>query len=174
MADTSITTASQKADPKDNAATTTGATTAARSKELQKVVDDASKARQKAEEARAKANDASLSTEERAAAKAEAEADDAAAAAAEAMRGSPDVAPVTTVADAGVIAPVDGSTDLADPRAVKRGNDPANPMPLSGAMAEGRTARMTLISPDTAAPREIYVNPDMVGDYARAGYSLAS
>lgn len=187
MADTSNTTASQKADPKDNAAPSVVATSATTggpdprvsaapaklTDEQQKAVDDAADARKKADEAAAKAADAKLSPEDKAAKQASQDADDAAAAAAEATKNTDATKPVTTVADAGVIAPVSGDTSLDDHRAFKRGNDPANPLPLSEDTSDPdqKTVRLVLISPDTTGPRETYVHPDMVGDYLRAGWA---
>lgn len=200
MADTSITTASQKQDPKDNAspmpgvgtvgpAATSGAANAAEAADLRaklkdagddkvvaKAQDEAAQARVKATEAQAKAEDAGKSKEQIAADKAMADADDAMAKAMETQRANPSALPAATVGEARVAAPVDPEMGLGDHHAQKFGNDPANPKIFKGEQADPEkcTVRLVMDSPDPPHVRETWVHPEMVGDYLRAGWAKAA
>lgn len=134
----------------------------------------AQEAEKTAAEARAKEAEADKSRETKAAEKAEAAADDKRAEAEEAKREESGEGKADTVETAGVVAPhVPADTPASDPLAVKRGNDPANPQPLPGLDGEP-TVRLTRITPDKpGGPVETYVHEKMVGDYLRAGWSLA-
>lgn len=166
-------------DPAQAPKADSGTKSSAGSSDPQKAADEAAMARQKAVEAQAKAADANKSDEQRAADKAVQEADDANARAAQAVRdarrGDSDKA--TTVAEAGVVAPhVELDTPATHPRAVKLGNDPSNPMPANGEHSDPELmdVRIERVTPDK--PGEVitgYVHPDMVGDYVRAGWSVA-
>lgn len=132
-------------------------------------------ARVRLDEAHRRAADSHLTDEQRELRGVQQEADDAAARAYEARRAAGRENP-RTVADARVAAPVDPNLPAGHHRAQKFGNDPANPKGYKGEHddPEKQTVRMTLRSPDTAEPRETMVHPDMVGNYARAGWEADS
>ena len=136
-----------------------------------KAEEDAVQARIKLDETRRKGADSHLTDEQRTLRTAEQEADDAHAKAVAARRVAGRENP-RTVGDARVGAPVDPNLPAGHHRAQKFGNDPANPKSYKGEQddPEKQTTRMTLRSPDTAEPRETFVHPDMVGNYARAGW----
>ena len=141
----------------------------------QKAQDDATEARLRAREAQAKASDVGKSDEQHKADKAAQDADDARAKAAQAeadARLSSEKA--MTVAEAGVVAPhVDPDTLASDPRAVKLGNDPANPKPANSdhANPDLQTVKVERVSPDMPEPIIAFIHPGMLGDYLRAGWS---
>lgn len=136
---------------------------------------EAAEARIRLDDAHKRAADSKLTDEQRDLRGVQQEADDAAAKAAEARRAAGRENP-RTVADARVAAPVDPNLPAGHHRAQKFGNDPANPKGYKGEHddPEKQTVRMTLRSPDTAEPRETFVHPDMVGNYARAGWEADS
>lgn len=78
----------------------------------------------------------------------------------------------TTSVEAGTLAVVDPSTPAGDHFAQKFGNDPANPKPAPGLDPKAATVRMSRVTPDHPdGPVFTDVNPEMVGDYARAGWN---
>lgn len=83
----------------------------------------------------------------------------------------------TAAVDAGNLLPGNLPADLpaGDVRAVKRGNDPANPAPIPGVSQDPKdqTVKLTRITPDSPDPVVTYVHPDMVGNYVRAGWGRA-
>lgn len=146
-----------------------------------KAIEEASKARAKADEARAKADEAGLSEEERAARKAAQDADDAAARAARAEGEANRVDQDTTVEEAGVNAPhVSPDTPAGHHRAVKRSNDPSNPKPAKPEHEDPKLAtvkmeRYTLdANGGVGATVYTFVHPELVGDYARAGWGRST
>lgn len=81
-------------------------------------------------------------------------------------------ADATTSVDAGTLAVVDPSTPAGDHLAQKFGNDPANPKLAPGLDPEVATVRMSRVTPDhPEGPVFCDVHPEMVGDYARAGWN---
>ena len=78
----------------------------------------------------------------------------------------------TTSVEAGTLAVVDPSTPAGDHFAQKFGNDPANPKLAPGLDPKDATVRMSRVTPDhPGGPVFTDVHPDMVGDYARAGWN---
>ncbi|AWN47139.1 hypothetical protein DK419_13130 [Methylobacterium terrae] len=142
--------------------------------DAEKAAAEANAAQVKADEKAAKAAQAEKSREQLAAERAAQEADDARARAAEAAEteGKTETGSAT-VATAGVLAPLPGDTDAASPRALKLGNDPANPNPLPDLpeVPDASRVHLTRTTPDVpGGPVEIFVHPNMVGDYLRAGW----
>lgn len=135
------------------------------SKQLTKAHEAAAAAKAKAASLRAKAENAALTAEERAALKAEADADDASAKEAE-LASSQDDEDAVTDASLNVIDP---EIPAGDVDAQVKGNVPQNPKPALGLTETEQTVRMVIKrsdGPDSVAD----VHPDMVGDYARAGW----
>lgn len=126
---------------------------------------EAEKARREAEDKR--------TPEEKAADEKVRHADDLRAKAAEAMSAESGKAKEPTVADVGVLAPVDGKLKSADHFAQKFGNDPENPKLMPGIKPDEDLVRVTRVTPDV--PGEVFamVPRAMVGDYERAGWNRA-
>jgi hypothetical protein len=141
--------------------------------DAEKAQATAQDARAKAIDAQAKADDAGKSPEQRKADAARADADKAAAVAAETETAATPLEPMSAV-EAKVMAPhVNEDMSAGDHFAQKFGNDPANPKPVTGDMAEPDrlTVKLTRVTPDLAEPAVTMVAPEMVGDYLRAGWS---
>lgn len=147
-----------------------------RRKEAEAAENEAVAKRQHLDELRSKAEDSKLSDEEREIRKAEREADDAAARAADLRRnvGSGEHPSLVGDVPGHPIAASAPDMDLGDHRAQRFGNIPANPKPAKGEHTdpERMTSRMLLRTPDSSAPQEAWVHPEMIGDYARAGWEL--
>ena len=127
------------------------------------------------ENLRAKNVESKMSDEEIALAKAEREADVAASKAAQLRAEAEGPGPAVASEVAGhPIAASAPDMRLGDHRAQRFGNIPANPKPANGEQAdpEKMTQRMLLRSPNSTVPQETWVHPDMVGDYARAGWEV--
>lgn len=78
----------------------------------------------------------------------------------------------TTSVEAGTLAVVPADTPAGDHFAQKFGNDPANPKPAPDLDPDAATVRMSRVTPDhPEGPVFTDVHPDMVGDYARAGWN---
>lgn len=76
-----------------------------------------------------------------------------------------------TVYGAKVLAIVPPETLAGDHMAQNFGNDPENPKTAGNLQGDGKV-RMSRITPDVPnGPVVIEVHPDMVGDYARAGWN---
>lgn len=136
----------------------------------------------KAQAAAQAAVDAKMSPEDRDAAKARQEADDVRAKAAADVAEANALPPAMNVAEARMLVPaVDPNSAAAssemgagDHLAQKFGNYPENPAPLSAAHADPEqcTVQLYMTVPDhPQGARTTMVHPEMVGDYLRAGWS---
>jgi hypothetical protein len=131
--------------------------------------DKALEAQQTAEELRAKADAADLTPEEKKAMAAEQKADDLAAAAKEEKGDDERTAEPSLAGDVLVIDP---ELPAGDHDAQVFGNNPLNPAPAPGLVETDATVRMVNEKSDgTKAFADVH--PDMVGDYARAGWRHA-
>ncbi len=99
-------------------------------------------------------------------------ADDSRAKEAEADRKAKGDAVETSVVDAKVMAPVDPNMPAGHHLAQKFGNDPANPKHDDTLDPQSWYVRMSHQSPDHPFLMYCDVHPEMVGDYARAGWNL--
>ena len=81
-----------------------------------------------------------------------------------------------TVAQAKVLAVVDGATSAGDNRAQKFGNDPANPKLADGIDPTTNLVKLSRKTPDMVGDGMAYteVPKEMVGDYERAGWNRHS
>lgn len=144
--------------------------------EAEKANDEALALQAKATEAQAKADAPEKSPEQRKADDLAAKADDAKAKAAE-LNNTAGADGDTTVADAKVLVPLgtDPELPVGDYRAVKRGNDPANPAYAPGVSThpDDQTVRLVRVTADSPEPIYTWVHPDMVGNYLRAGWGRA-
>ena len=79
-----------------------------------------------------------------------------------------------TVGEAGTITRMPPETPLHLSQALKRANDPANPVPYAAEHLDDdkRTVRLVQDTPDGV--RECWVHPEMVGDTLRSGWRRAS
>jgi hypothetical protein len=141
--------------------------------EAEQAQDEATRLAAEAAEAQAKANEPKKNEEQIEADKLTAEADDAKAKADELTpEGGADGD--TSVAEAKIVMPVgtDPEMPAGDYRAVKRGNDPANPEYLPGVSQDEKdqTVKLSRVTRDSAEPIYTWVHPDMVGNYLRAGW----
>ena len=76
-----------------------------------------------------------------------------------------------TASEARVLAVVAPETLAGDHMAQNFGNDPENPKDAAGLKGDAKV-RMSRVTPDVPnGPVIIEVHPDMVGDYARAGWN---
>lgn len=141
--------------------------------EAVKASEQASKARVAAQEAAEKAND-QRSPEQKKADDLADKADDLEAVAAEKGADATSAKDVSTVAEAKVLAIVHPDTDPGEHRAQKFGNDPSNPAPAPGVDMTANLVKLRRKTPDVP---EGYVTcevpKEMVGDYCRAGWSVA-
>lgn len=129
----------------------------------------AAEAQQTAEELRAQADGAVQTPDEKKADAAEQKADDLAAAAQE-ENGTDERTADETLA--GEVSVIDPELPAGDHDAQVFGNVPQNPAPVPGLTPTVETTRMVNDKPDgTQAFADVH--PDMVGDYARAGWRLA-
>ena len=145
-------------------------------KEAEAAEQDAIAKRQRLVELRAKAANSKLSEDERALAAAEADADEAMAKSEELRRTASSSAHPVVTGDVAAhpMAATDPGMDLGDHRAQRFGNIPANPRPAKGEHTDPAkmTTRMRLRSPNSPVPQETWIHPDLVGDYARAGWEV--
>ena len=148
----------------------------AKRKEADAAEQDAIAKRQRLVDLRAKAANSKLSEDERALAAAEADADEALAKSEELRKTASSTAHPVVTGDVAAhpMAATDPGMDLGDHRAQRFGNIPANPPPAKGEHTDPAkmTTRMRLRSPNSPVPQETWVHPDLVGDYARAGWEV--
>ncbi|MDB5620523.1 hypothetical protein [Tardiphaga sp.] len=141
--------------------------------EAEKAQDEATRLAAEAAEAQAKANEPEKTPEQIEADRLTAEADDAKAKAAELKPEGGDDGD-TSVAEAKIVLPVGTDPDMpaGDYRAVKRGNDPANPEYAAGVSTheDDQTVKLSRVTADSKEPIYTWVHPDMVGNYLRAGW----
>jgi hypothetical protein len=141
--------------------------------EAEKANDEALALQAKATEAQQKANEPEKTPEQKKADELAAKADDAKAEAAE-LSNEGGVDGDTSVADAKIVLPVgtDPGMPAGDYRAVKRGNDPANPEYAPGVSThdDDQTVKLSRVTADSKEPVYTWVHPDMVGNYLRAGW----
>lgn len=146
-------------------------------KELESAEERHGQARAAAEEARAKVDQANKPRELLEAEEADRRADDEAAKAADVRRQlwGAVAEEDTTVVEAKVLAaPLVGAMKPAgDHMAQKFGNDPENPKLAPGVDPNDKSVRLQRITPDSPTPVYTSVAEKMVGDYLRAGWSLA-
>lgn len=150
----------------------------ARHEAAEKARDEAGKAAATAAEDKAKVEEKKLTPEEKAARESAQKADDAAAKAAEADRAARGTTKPMTVEDAKVAAPVDPAMPAGHHMAQKFGNDPANPKSIPFTLPNGQsvpmesTVRLSRKTPDHADLVHTTCQPNMVGDYLRAGWNI--
>jgi hypothetical protein len=144
--------------------------------DVDKAKADAQAARITAVDAQAKADDATKSKEQLAADKARVDAAKAESKAAEADASTLLTEPMTAI-EAKVVSPhLTEEMGAADHFAQKFSNDPANPHIAKGEHADPDlcTVKMTMVKADSMdQPIFTMVHPEMVGDYARAGWNVA-
>ena len=147
-----------------------------KSTDADKAKADAQAAQAKAIDVQAKADDAKKSDEQKAADKARFDADRAKSKAAEADASTISTEPMTAV-DAKVMSPhITEEMGAADHFAQKFSLDPENPHIAKSDHADPSlcTVKMTMLKADSMEqPIYTMVHPEMVGDYARAGWSVA-
>lgn len=128
----------------------------------------------KAQDAAKAAVDAGKSPEQRKADKARQDADDARAKAVEGEAADRALPPAMSVEEARMLVPVAGDVGAGDHLAQKFGNYPANPAPYKAEHSDPEkcTVQLHMVVPDhPLGARTTMVHPDMVGDYLRAGWS---
>jgi len=142
--------------------------------EFDKASDSVSKARAEAEKARAEVEEENLSDAQRKARKADQKVADLEAEAAQARREYTEASGGETTADAKALAAalVSPVMSAGDHYAQKFGNDPENPK-LAPGISGDPTERLQRVTPDSPTPIYTMVHKEMVGDYLRAGWSLA-
>jgi hypothetical protein len=147
---------------------------ASKQSDADKASNDAIVARVKAQEAMDKANAPERTVDQRKADELMQKADDARAKAEEERVKKSADAVGHTAAEAKVVLPagVDPEIPASDVRAVKRGNDPANPVNMPGVSEnpDEMTVQLSRVTADSPEPVYCWVHPDMVGNYIRAGW----
>lgn len=141
----------------------------ARKTEEQKAQEQAAADAQKAQELQEVADKGDQTPAEKKADEAEQKADDSAAKAQELDSQSERGGEVTT---AGEVSVIDPALPAGDHQAQVFGNVPLNPAPAPGLTQSVPTVRMVNERSDGEVATAD-VHPDMVGDYARAGWRLA-
>lgn len=142
----------------------------------EKARDEALLAQQKAAEAKAKANEPQKTPEQRKADELAQKADDARAKAAD-LSNEDGRDGDTSAEEAHLDLPLglDPQTPAGAYETVKRSNDPSNPAYAPGVSTDPKdqTVKMSRVTRDSPEPVYTWVHPDMVGDYARAGWGKA-